>query len=325
MQGLNCQPFCVQFHGMSCHHSLRCSVLIAIAVSALWPAGASAESDVERHLNGEYKGKTLILRGFYSGDHLRYDSSARAINPSAPDDWTISAIVRVEDLRLSGDHLRMDARRLHMGWLDGRFQDLHDQVSKPAKDEKADRSLRIEVDLGVETADAADKVLSQIFLTPNDRFADLVPDYWKPCVLAALTGEGIEQHSKCSFSEDFAAIPGVSTTTEEGAKSQETAVSQPRAGSFRPEKGVGPPKLISHKEPEFSEGARRAKYQGTGVVSLVVDETGQPRNIQILQPLGMGLDWKAVEAVSKWQFDPGMKDGEPVAVEIAVEVNFHLY
>jgi len=314
---------------MSCRYPLRYLVLIAIAgaVSAQWPVAASAEGDLERHLNDEYRGKTLILRGFYSGDRLNYDATGSPVSPSSPDDWTVSGIVQVEDLRVSGDRLRIDARRLHMGWLDGRFQDLHDRVSKGATGEKKDRSLRIEVDLGgAETADSADKTLSQIFLAPGDRFADLVPDYWKPCVRVALTGEGGgKQYSRCSFSQDFAAIPGVSTTAGESAESEETPAGQPRERSFRPGNGISPPKIISQNEPEFSEGARRAKYQGSAVLSMVVDKTGQPQNIKIVKPLGMGLDGKAVDAVSNWRFNPALKDGEPVATEIAVEVDFHLY
>jgi TonB family protein len=313
---------------MSCRHSLRYSVLIAIAgaISALWPTAASAESDLERHLKDEYQGKTLILRGFYSGNRLSYDASGSPIRPSPPDDWTISGLVQVEDFRVSGDRLRIDAKRLHMGWLDGRFQDLHDQVSKPFKDEKADRSLRIEVDLaGAGIADSADKALAEIFLTSRDRFADLVPEYWKPCVLAALTGEGDKQYSKCSFPQDFAEIPGVSTKAEESSKSEEATAGPLRERPFRRGSGVSPPKIISQKDPEFSEPARRAKYQGNALLSIVVDETGQPQKIKIVRPLGMGLDRKAVDAVSNWRFNSGMKDGEPAAVEIAVEVNFHLY
>jgi protein TonB len=57
-----------------------------------------------------------------------------------------------------------------------------------------------------------------------------------------------------------------------------------------------------------------------------VDKTGRPRSIRISRPIGMGLDQKAVEAVSKWQFEPALKDGEPVAMgPIQVQVNFHLY
>jgi TonB family protein len=307
--------------------SLRYSVLIATAalVSVLWSAAASAESDLERHLNDEYKGKTFILRGFYSGDHLKYDSGTRTISPSSSDDWTVSGIVQVEYLRLSGNRLGINARRLHMGWLDGHFQELHDHVGKLDKDERTDRSLRIEADLGAENADSAERVLSEIFLTTHDRFADLVPEYWKACVLAALTGKGSHQYSKYSFSQDFAAIPGVSPAKQESAEAEETTAGQPHVQSFRPGKGVSPPRVVSQNDPEFSDGARRAKYQGIEVLSMVVGHTGRPQNIQIVQPLGMGLDRKAVEAVSKWHFNPGTKDGEPVDVEIAVEVDFHLH
>jgi TonB family protein len=89
-------------------------------------------------------------------------------------------------------------------------------------------------------------------------------------------------------------------------------------------KGVAP-KPISTPAPSFSEEARRAKYQGVAVLSLLVDKTGQARNVRIVRPLGMGLDQKAVEVVSAWQFRPATKDGEPVDVLINVEVNFHLY
>jgi TonB family protein len=56
-----------------------------------------------------------------------------------------------------------------------------------------------------------------------------------------------------------------------------------------------------------------------------VDKDGKPKNIRISRPLGYGLDEKAVQAVSTWRFKPAEKDGIPVNVEIAVEVNFHLY
>jgi protein TonB len=41
--------------------------------------------------------------------------------------------------------------------------------------------------------------------------------------------------------------------------------------------------------------------------------------------LGMGLDEKAIDAVERWRFAPGMKDGRPVAVQVNVEVTFRLY
>ena len=77
---------------------------------------------------------------------------------------------------------------------------------------------------------------------------------------------------------------------------------------------------------EYSEEARKAKYQGTVVLWLVVDANGRPQQIRVQRALGMGLDEKALEAVRKYKFKPAMKDGKtPVPVMITIEVNFRLY
>jgi TonB family protein len=56
-----------------------------------------------------------------------------------------------------------------------------------------------------------------------------------------------------------------------------------------------------------------------------VDQQGRAREIHIARSVGMGLDEKAIEAVRKWKFEPGSKDGIPVAVQVNVEVYFRLY
>lgn len=96
-------------------------------------------------------------------------------------------------------------------------------------------------------------------------------------------------------------------------------------GVFHVGGGVLPPRAIYAPEPEFSEEARKAKYQGVCTLGLIVGTDGRPSNIRVLSSLGMGLDEKAIEAVRNWKFEPAMKDGHPVRVEIAVEVDFHLY
>ena len=96
-------------------------------------------------------------------------------------------------------------------------------------------------------------------------------------------------------------------------------------GVFRVGGGVSAPKPIFQPEPEYSEEARKAKYQGTCVLWLIVGPDGKPRDIKVSRNLGMGLDEKAIQAVKTWKFEPAMKDGKPVAVEISVEVEFRLY
>ena len=96
-------------------------------------------------------------------------------------------------------------------------------------------------------------------------------------------------------------------------------------GVFRVGGGVSPPRALDTPDPEYSEEARKAKYQGTCVLWLIVGPDGKPRDIKVARKLGMGLDEKAIQAVRSWKFEPAMKDGKPVAVQINVEVNFRLY
>jgi TonB family protein len=96
-------------------------------------------------------------------------------------------------------------------------------------------------------------------------------------------------------------------------------------GVFHVGGGVSAPRATYSPDPEYSEEARKAKYQGTCVLWLIVGPDGKPRDIRVTHTLGLGLDEKAIEAVKTWKFDPAMKDGKPVAVEISVQVDFRLY
>jgi TonB family protein len=95
-------------------------------------------------------------------------------------------------------------------------------------------------------------------------------------------------------------------------------------GAYKIGGGVSQPVLITKIEPEYSEEARKAKWQGTVQLEIVVDEHGMPKDLRIKRALGLGLDQKAMEAVAKWRFKPGVKDGKPVPVIATVEVNFRL-
>jgi TonB family protein len=89
--------------------------------------------------------------------------------------------------------------------------------------------------------------------------------------------------------------------------------------------GVTVPQVIYNPEPSFSDEARKAKMQGIVMLFVVVGKDGRTYNIRVGQSLGMGLDEKAIEAVSRWRFKPATLNGQPVATQIAVEVDFHLY
>jgi len=310
--------------------SLLLSALASLAFAttlAADPTPASAASEIDQHLRDAYQNKIFVLRSFYSGTSLHFDSAGSPPAGTLAGEWTVDGFVNVEDIHVSGSRLHIRASRLHLGWLgaDG-LKPLHDAVVKgKPDDEKKNRALRIEADLGQGpvTAETADAALSRIFLTSQDSFADLVPDYWKPCISDGLVSKG----NFCRFPPELTAIPGVSSPEK---NNQDPATISAGAASsiattFRMPKGVSPPKVMSQHEPEFSEPARLAKFQGTMTLAVLVDTSGVPTNIHILSPLGCGLDAKAVHAVEGWRFKPAEKDGQPLAVQIAVEVDFHLY
>jgi periplasmic protein TonB len=96
-------------------------------------------------------------------------------------------------------------------------------------------------------------------------------------------------------------------------------------GVFKVGGGISAPQALSTPDPEYTEEARNAKTQGTCILWLIVDDQGRPRDIRVVRGLGMGLDAKAIEAVKQWKFQPALKDGRPVNVQISVEVGFRLY
>ena len=130
-------------------------------------------------------------------------------------------------------------------------------------------------------------------------------------------------------------------------KSASTAIIDYRMGYFGPKRqdpppassiaptrkldpGVTPPMLLFKKEPEYSEEARKAKYQGTVLLDVEVapmEETprmAHATDIKVARSLGLGLDEKAIEAVKQWRFKPAMKDGKPIAMRTTMEVVFRL-
>jgi periplasmic protein TonB len=88
--------------------------------------------------------------------------------------------------------------------------------------------------------------------------------------------------------------------------------------------GVSAPQVLQSVKPEFTEQARAANFQGDVTLQLIVDTEGNPQNIRVIHPLGMGLDERAVEALKQYRFKPAMYQGHPVAVRLMIVIDFHL-
>jgi TonB family protein len=300
-------------------HSRR---FLAICIIVTAATAASSADDLNRELRDRYSNQTLIVRGFYSGDHLHYDSSGSLVSGNPSGDWTADGFVQISEIQLKGHEVRVKATRLSAVSQNKTFSLRIAENENVRPGENKVIVVEIAADLGTRhpSVDQLNEAVDNIFLSSKDDFSALMPDYWKPCVLSGLAGK----ESNCRFDSEMLGVPGLKIL---GASSEEIASAEQKARNriFRVGKGISPPKLTLHKEPEFSELARRMKYQGTGVIGLTVSPEGLPTDLHVLNPLGCGLDAQAVRAVQGWRFKPAEKDGQPVSVEIAVEVDFHLY
>lgn len=91
-----------------------------------------------------------------------------------------------------------------------------------------------------------------------------------------------------------------------------------------PERNITLPRATYSPSPEYSEQARKQKITGTVLLSLTVGLDGSAHDIKVEKGIGYGLDEKATEAVSRWKFEPALKDGKPIEKQIKVEVSFNL-
>jgi TonB family protein len=176
--------------------------------------------------------------------------------------------------------------------------------------------------------------LAQVEADPNAPFMEMHMD------LAGISTDAIDD-SVFAVPSDYQAAPAADLiralrpATPQIPKAIESSPSglglsatlpdlDPSAEISRVGGGVSAPAVISKREPGYTEEARIAKLSGGVLLSMVVDKDGFARNIRVVRPLGMGLDEKAIEAVSQWKFQPGQKDGQPVNVRATIEVNFKL-
>jgi TonB family protein len=287
-------------------HPSRTGAMVALlALTLLSMQPALAGQGLEKQVKFDYLEKVLTLRHFYSGEHLRFHSDGTLERDASVGPWTLDGQIEVEDIHVHGTQLVIRGRRIHR-IFDAQQKPL-DQLAtvrnasgKQQKDlEKVLQHLKVEIQIELPSQNPAEKDVSaaihSVFLTGSDSMMDIVPTYWQAY---------------------FAKQEGKPRTAPETKKAP---------AYFKVGGGVSPPHASYTPDPEYSEEARKAKFMGTIVLFLVVDSSGGPADVQIIRPLGLGLDEKAVNAVSSWRFRPGEKDGQPVPVAITVEVNFHLY
>ncbi len=269
--------------------------LAVILFAALAPALLA--DDLAQHLRPDFEKHVLLLRGFYQDPLLRYDASGTLKHRGDTGPWT-TAFIYIKSFDLKDDKLRIQGKRVVQ---------IFDRKKRCFQPNKTDLPVVLEVDVdpaSIGTTDAIQKSLASIFIGAHESLKSLVPEYWRS-VLERIDKEGILQPQPATQTkpDDCGDHPSVENSCHVG-------------------KTVKAPKPISTPDPPFSEIGRAAQLRGTTVLWTIVDEAGHTRNTRVVTPLGCGFDDRAVEAVSHWTFQPATRDGQPVPVQINIEVNF---
>ena len=261
--------------------------------------------------------------GCYCGKELKYDSKGILVDGGQPDSWTICRDIRIDNVQVSGHKLQITGKRVYPFHDSERhaFRDIneiHNHETAKYKDLIKTQPVRIEVELSSQLdQSSADAALNEIFWPSNFKFSQAAPDIWKNL----FPGEATSSSPKTCVG------PFPSTSEVEGAKKIAIVTDEgPGPDYAKSHGGITPPRLIHSPDPEFSDWARKARYQGVTVLKVVVGVDGGVHNIEIVRALGMGLDERAVEGVKQWKFEPARKsDGTVVDLPVHIEVNFRLY
>jgi protein TonB len=121
-------------------------------------------------------------------------------------------------------------------------------------------------------------------------------------------------------------IPGGSTGGVIGGILSSQPVAVPKVAAptrVRVSGGVQAGLLIKKVQPNYPPLARQARIQGVVLLHAEISKDGTIQNLQLISGHAM-LAPAAIEAVKQWRYKPYLLNGEPVAVETEVQVNFSL-
>jgi TonB family protein len=277
--------------------------LVVILLAFLLPSPLVAQK-TEAYLRARLIGKPLYLRGLWSKDKLEFDSTGQLVGSSAAAPFTLSGM-DVQDVRLSSKGLELDGERV--GIIFQKDAVSRQNLKVPKKFGGADPEK-----LTVHIARPADgdftAALDEVVTSNLGDLVHEMPWFWQKYA---------RSHFQPADSEVVDVNPQAHGRSEQ---------SQPGTAGFRRiGGGVTAPVLTYQAEPEFTQAARGQKLSGVVLVSMIVDTSGNSMQVQVLRPVGLGLDENAVAAVSTYRFKPAMLDDKPVPVALNVEVNFQIF
>jgi TonB family protein len=301
---------------------------------ALVPRTALPEDNPEDALKAQLNDKVLILLHPSGEESLQFNADGSPANSQPPGPWTIFGGVHIRKVRLQPDRLHLEGQRVFYFFEAGHLAAFDFNLVKNRKESPCQPFVDIEIrlDQPLGSASQAQAILAKIFAFSKKDFVESLPDLWRayaihnfeidsasPGGLRFLVEETLPREKKRH--EDNK--PENSSPAKPGDPA--AAGTPSPVGPFKIGNGVSAPRAKSTPDPVYSQAARYEKYQGKMVVSAIVNKEGNMEKIEVVRPLGLGLDEQAAVQMKTWRFDPAKRDGDPVAVAMHVEVKFQLY
>jgi TonB family protein len=254
-------------------------------------AAIGSASDVDKIVRQQYENKIVALRHAVVSDTQVFDVDGHLLSSDTEGPWNAFGCVKVTMLEITPDKITLAGSRITY-----RF---NDSTGRFVGQNQSNQTMTIEVrlDKPLASSDEAALILGKVF-APSDAIApDPALGFW----LA-------RERARVSTS----AKPGNGVL--------------PGNGVFRiGDDGVTAPVPVYTPEPEFSDKARKAGFGGTVLLGVIVDHTGNVSKVWVERPLGKGLDEMALDKIKTWRFQPALRQGQPVAVSMKIEVSFNLY
>lgn len=304
--------------------SLRLVILTNLAILFFYclPSVASPGSPAvsPAEIAAPYKDKLVMLRNFYCGSDLKFDVQGRLISGGGPGAWTLCRDMRIEGVKLEDGKLKITGQRIYLFYdsKQKQFRDVAEVADKNTRNYKEivkhqKTSIEMELPPGAEDS-SIQAAMDRLCYSSEQEFLADAPYIWKSFLQTAnkLEGQPVISPGSDEISNPAAEGTFLSATDHDGKP-------------LHVGKGVSAPVPVYTPDPDYTAEARATLYQGTNAVTVVVGSDGRVRNPILSQCLGMGLDEKTAERVLVWKFEPATKDGNPVAVQVVIEVKFNLY
>ena len=115
----------------------------------------------------------------------------------------------------------------------------------------------------------------------------------------------------------------VSIQAQEAGHPQDKEASPQEKPAYRVSPGAAEGNLLRRVDPRYPQEAKRNHIQGDVILQTTIDRDGSIRNLRVVYGAPV-LAQAAVDAVRQWKYRPFKLKGEPVAVETAIKIRFHL-